>query len=189
MKYCHIKKILFIFILMFLFSNNLFAGKKDFFLKPQLGLWFGPITPIYTTGENVDTFALGVGGYFRYNMPIDSLKFGLDVSYQYYGSEGVNELELVPVIGNLIYLIPFDLPVRFQVKGGAGMSWVQIMPDDSSQWDPVFMAGVEMSFPAGRVVNIGLRIDYLYVYEGYIEGSSRGGHVINSGITLYFNVN
>jgi hypothetical protein len=50
------------------------------------------------------------------------------------------------------------------------------------------MLGFETSFPAGRYINIGLRIDYLFIYESYLPGATRNGHIINSGITLYFNL-
>ena len=50
------------------------------------------------------------------------------------------------------------------------------------------MVGIEGSFAAGRTVNIGLRIDYLFVYEEYIEGANRNGHVINVGINVFFNI-
>ena len=40
----------------------------------------------------------------------------------------------------------------------------------------------------GQIVNIGLRIDYLFIYESYLKGATRNGHVINTGLTLYFNM-
>ena len=163
--------------------------KKDYFTRPQVGFWFGPITPVYTTREDVDT-NLGGGGFFRYNLPIRTLKIGIDSSYHYFESRGVNTLTLCPVYGNFVYRVPLPtkFPVAFQLKAGAGGSYVKIRPDRESQWDPMGMVGIEGSFAAGRVVNIGLRIDYLFIYEGYIEGASRNGHVVNTGITLFFNI-
>ena len=161
--------------------------RSDYFLRPQVGGWFGPVTPILDTAHLVDT-ALSGGIFFRYNTMFSPFKLGVDSSYQNYKSKGVNQLTLVPIYGSLLYLLPIDLPLRFQLKAGAGGCYVYILPDKYGQWDPVFMFGFEVSFPAGRIVNIGLRIDYLLIYEGYIKGSRNNGHVINAGIMLYFNI-
>ena len=189
MRLINFRKIGLIFIFL-LISSSAFAlrSRKDYFLNPQVGLWFGPITPVYHTRDDVDT-DLGIGLFFRHNFFWKPLKIGLDASYQPYESKGINELTLIPVYGNFLYLLPLDLPVRFQLKAGSGGCYVKAMPDDHSQWDPLFMTGVEISFPAGRIVNIALRIDYLYIFEGYIDGADYGGHVINTGISIYFNFN
>ena len=170
-------------------SADLFAyqERKDYFSKPQFGGWFGPVTPVGDLGKRVET-NLGGGAFFRFTFPWQYLKIGFDSSYQQFKSKGVNELKFVPVYGNLLFQIPVDFPVRFQFKAGAGGGWLSIKPDNKSGWDPIFMAGFEVSFPAGRIVNIGLRIDYIYIYEGYLKGSKNGGHIINTGIQLYFNI-
>ncbi len=160
---------------------------RDPFQNPQVGIWFGPVTPIYTTNEVLDTY-LGGGAFFRTNSFIRGIKIGLDSSYQQYRSQGVNGLTLVPVYGNVLYRLPINMPLTFQLKAGAGGAWLREKPDGYEQWDPMFMIGFETSFPAGRVFNIGLRIDYLCLYEQHIEGASRNGHFINAGITLFFNL-
>ncbi len=177
-------------LLSLLSASDLFAvrSRKDYFLKPQVGFWFGPITPVYTTAEDLDT-AIGGGVFMRYNTPFKPLKIGFDVSYQRFESPGVNKLEAIPLYGTFIYLLPFQLPVKLQIKAGAGAGNVYIEPDKSRQWDPLFVGGVEMSFPAGRYINIGLRIDYIFFYEGYADGATRGGHIVNAGLSLYFNIN
>ena len=126
-------------------------------------------------------------------VPLDNLKIGLDSSYQYYTpkpDEGVNTLTLVPVYGDLVYRIPLPMkiPFIFQLKAGAGGCWVKIRPDRVNQWDPMGMAGVEGSFAAGRLINIGFRVDYLLIYEQHIKGAKRNGHVLNTGLTIYFNI-
>ena len=98
-------------------------------------------------------------------------------------------MHFVPFYGSLIYLLPLNLPVKLQIKGGLGGGYLRILPDDESRVNPIFTTGLEMSFPAGRIVNIGLRLDYIYIYEGYISGSKNGGHIFNAGISLYFNLN
>ena len=83
--------------------------------------------------------------------------------------------------------MPIPIPVKFQLKVGFGTSWVYARPDDSEQWDPMFTTGLEVSFPAGRIVNIGVRLDYQYVIESHV-GGKQGGHFLNAGVQLYFNI-
>lgn len=172
-----------------LITVNLFAfgARVDHFLKPQVGIWFGPVTPILSTAELVD-ISLGGGAFYRHNLPVHSLKLGLDTSYQQFGSDGVNELTFVPVYGSLLYLLPLDFPVRFQLKAGFGGAWIHIEPDDVSQWDPMYMLGIEISFPAGRRFNIALRLDYNCIYEKHISGAGRNGHIFTTGISVYMNL-
>ena len=181
-------------VLFFSIISNAFAAKsrKDYFFKPQLGGWFGPVTPLVETGKLAETTLSG-GIFGRVNLPKENFilryfKLGVDVSYQRYQSKGVNEIHFVPFYGSIIGLLPIDIPVRLQLKWGAGAGYFYIRPDRVEQWDPVIHAGVEISFPAGRIVNIGLRVDYLYAYEGYIREDADSGHFLNIGITLYFNL-
>ncbi len=160
---------------------------KDHFSKPQIGGWFGPVTPLGEISKKVET-NLGGGGFVRFTFPYRFLKIGFDSSYQKFISKGVTELQFVPVYGNLLFQIPVDFPVRFQIKAGIGSGYLHLKPDNVDQWDPIFMTGLEISFPAGRIVNIGLRIDYIYIYEGHLKGSKNGGHILNTGIQLYFNI-
>lgn len=178
-----------IFAVHTLIASDIYAyrERKDSFTKPQLGGWFGPVTPLGPTAKLVET-NLGGGIFARVTFPYRYLKFGVDSSYQKFKSKGVNEIHFVPLYGNLLFQIPVDFPVRFQLKGGAGAGYLYVKPDKLDQWDPIFMTGLEISFPAGRYINIGLRIDYIYIYEGYIKGSKYGGHILNTGIQLYFNI-
>lgn len=163
------------------------GGSADYFNSPQIGIWFGPDTPLSQTGRDVNT-SLGGGIFFRQNLPYRPLKIGIDTSYQYFLSRGVNRLTLWPVYGSLIYRIPINFSLAFQLKAGAGGCYVGIRPDRDSQWDPIGILGFEGSFPAGKYVNIGFRVDYMFIYEGYIKGSKKNGHILNTGITLYFNL-
>ncbi len=161
--------------------------RRDPFEKPQVGIWFGPVTPVYTTADDLDTY-LGGGLFLRTNSFIRGLKFGFDTSYQTFGSDGVNELTMIPVYGSFIYRLPVNMPLAFQLKYGMGGARLYMRPDRVTQWDPLFSLGIETSFPAGRIFNIGLRIDYLLLYEKHMEGATRNGHFINAGITLFFNL-
>ncbi len=183
-----IKIIVFFLIIANAATSYAYRSRKDYFLKPQVGLWFGPLTPLGPTNDIVDN-SLGGGLFFRYNTPFRLFKVGLESSYQYFPSKGVNKLHFVPVHTNVLFLVPVNLPVKIQVKGGVGAGWLKILPDDENRWNPIFNAGAEMSFPAGRLVNIGLRLDYFYIYEGYLDGAQNGGHIFNAGISVYFNLN
>ncbi len=164
-----------------------YRERKDHFSRPQIGGWFGPVTPLGEIAKKVET-NLGGGAFVRMTLPYRYLKLGVDSSYQKFKSQGVSELQFVPVYGNVLFQIPVDFAVRFQFKGGMGAGYLHLKPDNSNIWDPIFMAGFEVSFPAGRIVNIGLRIDYIYIYEGHLKGSKHGGHILNTGIQLYFNI-
>jgi len=162
--------------------------RRDYFLKPQAGLWFGPTTPILKTADLVDN-NLGIGIFGRYNTGFQPLKIGAETSYQYFSSRGVNRLHFVPVYGNFVYLLPLNLPIRIQAKTGFGCAWMKVKPDDESGWSPIMNTGIEFSFPAGRIFNIGLRIDHFFIYEGYMKNSIMNGNIINSGIQVFVNIN
>ncbi len=164
------------------------TSRKKYFSKPQIGLWYGPITPLFETNEHLDP-NLGGGAFFRYNLPYEPLKIGLETSYQKYESEGVDDMRLIPVYSNLLWLLPVNLPIKVQLKAGGGLCKVRMEPDDINQWDPMFMVGTEISFPAGKLANIALRLDYLCIYEDYLKDANKNGHFFNAGISLYFNLN
>lgn len=182
-------RILFTLLCVFILTTALFARSRrsDPFEKPQLGIWFGPVTPVYTTDDDLDTY-LGGGLFLRTNSFIRGIKIGLDSSYQFFRSPGVNELTMIPVYGSLIYRLPIQMPLAFQLKMGGGSARLYYRPDEVTVWEPLLMFGFETSFPAGRIFNIGLRIDYLFIYEKHIEGASQNGHIVNAGITLFFNL-
>lgn len=177
-----------LFVLIFCADLSAAGSRKKYFEKPQIGVWFGPIAPIFETNQYLDP-NLGGGGFVRFNLPYNPLKIGLETSYQYYDSQGVDEMRLIPVYGNLLWLLPIDLPIRFQLKAGGGLCKVKMQPDDINQWDPMFMTGLEVSFPAGKLANIALRLDYLCIYEDYLDNGNKNGHFFNAGISLYFNLN
>ena len=154
--------------------------------RPQLGIWFGPITPIGPLFSKLDTY-LGGGAYAR--LPV--FEYGTvsaDVSYQEYPSETMNELDVVPMYGSFLFRLPFRSPIQISAKAGAGSAWVRLLPENRSQFDPMFMAGMELSFPAGTFVNIGLRIDFIYLYESWKAKAKNDGYLLNAGLTLFFNL-
>jgi hypothetical protein len=163
------------------------ARQLDPAKSPQLGIWFGPVAPIYTTRKTVDT-NLGGGLYARYNIFQTQFKLGADVSYQKYKSRGVNSLRIIPVYGSVIYRLPIKMLLFFNLKAGAGQAHVKAMPLNKSQWDPCFTGGGEVGFPVGSMANLCLRVEYLMVYEKYISGAKRNGHFLNTGLSVNFNM-
>ncbi|HPK44771.1 MAG TPA: hypothetical protein PLV62_07310, partial [Spirochaetota bacterium] len=56
-------------LLVFIIAGNGYAQRKrgDYFLKPQIGIWFGPVTPVFSTADDVDTDLWG-GGFMRFHI-------------------------------------------------------------------------------------------------------------------------
>lgn len=185
----YIKIIIISLALAIAFTSSVSAqSRKSYFYMSQVGVWFGPITPLGDTDEHIDT-NLGGGAFFRYQLPWNILKLGFDVSYQEYNSLGINSLQMVPMRLEALFYLPFKkLPVNLQVKVGAGAAYLHPMPRDIHTVDPLIVAGFEISFPAGRIVNIGARIEYMYLIEFFNDPNAKGGHFLNAGISIYFNI-
>jgi hypothetical protein len=188
------KKCVIVLFLVFSFVLASIAGLSarprqgsDPFLLPQMGLWVGAASPVYTTYDDVNSSLAG-GAFARINLWTLPLKLGIDGSFEKHSSLSVKGIELMPVYGSLIYRLPIDALLSFQLKAGAGGSYIRVLPAGYSQWDPLFTVGGEFSFPAGSLANIGLRIDYLLLWEQHIKDAKRNGHFINAGVTLYFNL-
>ncbi|MCX7633099.1 MAG: hypothetical protein N2Z22_07195, partial [Turneriella sp.] len=117
-------------------------------------------------------------------------------SYSYYTSPTIARLHSIPVYGALSYILPIHLPLTFQAKGGFGSNFLRNYPEGSRNWLPLGYLGFEASFPAGKVVNIGLRIDYYFVYEQHLRPPPNNpnyrlynGHFLNFGLMVNFNLN
>lgn len=161
--------------------------RSDNFLRPQIGLYFGPATPLFELQDTVNA-SLGGGVFVRGNTAWDLLKLGADVGYQKHDSDGVNSLSVVPMFANAVFLLPFRFPVHFQLKLGGGYARIWTEPDGKDQFDPLIVAGFEASFPAGRIINFGMRLDYMVLYEEHIDGAKYNGYILNSMLTMYFNL-
>lgn len=187
MKRIIITAIVFVSVCIVYSGHEVFARESDPFKFPQVGFWIGPVTPVYTTRDTVDT-AIGGGLFARLNLGNSPFKIGFDGSYQKYKSKSLNQITMFPVYGSLLYRIPISSMLSFQLKGGAGGAYVKAYPINIAQWDPMFMGGAEMSFPLGTMAAIGLRVDYLMIYEKHISGTKRNGHFLNTGLSINFNL-
>lgn len=164
--------------------------------RPQLGLWFGPVTPVPNTRiADVLTTSLGGGLFFRGNLPTNTLRTEIGFSYSYYTSRTVARLHSIPVYGALVYTQPINLPLSFYVKAGGGGNFLRNYPEGSKNWLPAGYLGFETSFPAGRLINIGVRADYFFVYEQHLSPPPNNpnyelhnAHFLNFGLMVNFNL-
>lgn len=169
---------------------------EEWRFKPQLGIWFGPVTPVPGTKmAEVLTTSLGGGMFFRMNIPSNTLRFELGGSYSYYTSRTLARLHSLPVYGALSYTLPINLPLTFQIKAGMGGNFLRNLPEGSRNWLPAGYLGFETSFPAGKIINIGVRADYYFVYEQHLSPPPNNpnyviynGHFFNFGLMVNFNL-
>jgi hypothetical protein len=179
-------------------SGALFAQVEtdQWRFRPQIGLWFGPVTPVPNTRiADVLTTSLGGGLFFRGNLPSNTLRTEIGFSYSYYTSRTVARLHSIPVYGALVYTLPINLPLSFYVKAGAGGNFLRNYPEGSKNWLPAGYLGFETSFPAGRLINIGVRADYFFVYEQHLSPPPNNpnyelhnAHFLNFGLMVNFNL-
>jgi hypothetical protein len=169
---------------------------EEWRFKPQLGIWFGPVTPVPGTKiSDVLTTSLGGGMFFRMNIPSNTLRFEMGGSYSYYTSQTLARLHSIPVYGALAYTLPVNLPLAFQLKAGAGGNFLRNFPEGSKNWLPAGYLGFETSFPAGKLINIGVRADYYFVYEQHLSPPPNNpnyvvhnAHFLNFGLMVNFNL-
>ncbi len=191
-----------LFALLFVFFLTGRPASAEFKYRPALGVWFGPTAPVAVTNESVDGF-LGGGIFHRGNLPVSNLFYNVDLSWLYFNSILENRMHMFPVVGSLMYRLPLDLPVNFLIKAGGGLNYVYIKPEKTGGWDPVVHFGSEFFFPAGKVVRIGLRLDFLWTLEKHLESSQRqvykdgtyqtitgaqtDAFTVHMGLSVYFN--
>jgi hypothetical protein len=190
------KRFSFISILVVSLASPLFAQyeEKDFQLHPVLGAWFGPMAPVPGTELSpILNTALGGGGFFRLNVPSNTFQLETGVSIYHLASLLTAELTVLPGYLALAYKLPIDFALSFYFKGGGGAGYFANKPEGNDGFLPVFFAGFETSFPAGKVVNIGARFDYYFVYETWMKPQANykmiNGHFFSIGIMVNFNTN
>ncbi len=193
------------FIAMFFLSLNMVQPstvKADYKYKPALGFWFGPTQPLFSTNEAIDGF-LGGGIFHRAYLPLNRFFYNVDLSYMHFNSDIEKRMDIFPATLSFGYELPVNLPVKIVAKAGGGMSYIKIKPENKSGWDPNLLLGGEFFFPAGKVVRIGLRVDFLWHIERHItsgerqvyqngsyitqSGAVRDGYTLNMGLMVYFN--
>ena len=188
-----------IFFLSLCVSKPLFAQFEldESRIKPELGIWFGPAAAFPGTElAGVLNTNLGGGIFFRINLPSNTFRMELGSSLNYYTSSGSASLVSVPTYGAGAYSLPLELPLLFQIKLGMAFHYFKNQPEKESAIHPAVFSGFEMSFPAGKIVNIGLRIDYYFAIESYLTPPAENpdfvlydAHFIHVGLMISFNFN
>jgi len=168
--------------------------EEDFHLQPVMGVWFGPMTPFPGTElSKVLNAALGGGGFFRINIPSNTFQLETGVSFFTLTSLLTERLTVIPIYLAGVYKLPVDFALSFYFKAGGGMGYFANKPEGNNGYLPVFYGGFETSFPAGKVVNIGVRFDYYFAYETWMKPQANykmiDGHFISIGIMANFNMN
>lgn len=136
--------------------------------KPEIGFWLGASAPVPNSQlQGLFQTGLGFGLFTRFLWPFNSVHTELGASYTSYLSNSNRRLATTPVYAALAYELPFNLPISFFLKAGGGSAYVISRPANINGWDPLFFAGLEASFVAGRKVRIGMRLDYNKIYETY----------------------
>ncbi len=183
------KNIAIFIVILCIIQSPLFALRKrgDYFTRPQIGISFGPYTPLFEVGEEVNS-TIGFGLFTRLNIPRTPLKIGYDIGYHGHDSLTENELNVMPMYTSLQYRLPIESPLNFQLRAGGGFSHLWMMPDNINRWDPTGMTGFEVSFPAGKIINLGLRLDYFLFYEKHLEDAEVNGHFFNASLCVFFNL-
>ena len=172
-----------------------FVLDEGFQFRPLLGIWFGPVTPAPGSElSNQLTTNLGGGIFFRINLPFNWLHTEIGTSFSNYSSAGTQSLDSIPIYGAMSYKLPFNMPIALQAKAGAGANYFSNEPEGKSNTLPMLYAGFELSFPAGKWVNIGIRVDYFYAIENFVPTPSNvtnfkrvNGHFLNFGLMVNFN--
>ncbi len=193
---CMLKR--FLAITFLLISGPAFSQYEEsqWNLEPKIGFWFGPVAPVPGTAlaDSIDTY-LGGGIFGRVNIPTDYLRLETGISYQEFKSRDINSLTMVPAYVGLSYKIPLDFPIKFALRLGGGAVYVANEPEGHSNVLPLLNSGFELSFPAGRMLAIGLRVDYNLAYEKHLSPPPENpnfeiinGHFISFGLTLTVNM-
>ncbi len=190
--------ILIIFGFLFLFGANIQAQYKldAYRFIPQIGIWFGPVAPLPGTQySDVLKTSFGGGLFVRFNFPTDTWRLEAASSFSYYGSDDTQALISIPTYGAISYFLPIEFPLKFQLKLGMGANHFKNRPERHQNTYPAIFSGFEMYFPAGKYVNMGLRIDYYFIIESHIDLPPENpdlkivnAHFFNVGISISFNI-
>ncbi|MCS7204139.1 MAG: hypothetical protein NZ853_00410 [Leptospiraceae bacterium] len=153
------------FLLVMIFSFEIFGQNLNDDLESEIGFWVGGTFPAPNTPmDELLESSMGFGLFYR-NHSFAPVLTEIGTSYGNYTSLSMQKLLSVPLYLSLNYL--FQLYNRFslQTKIGGGFTYLQIRPNNLSGWNPILYGGVEFSISASRRFKVGLRFDGYYIYE------------------------
>ena len=161
-------------LIFFLLVSPTFSQEDSFkephHFRPFLQIWGGPSTPF--PGTKLDkllntTLSLGVS--FRINLPWENLKGEAGISYHSFGSDTTLGLDVVPLYVAGGYPISLPIALELLAKLGGGSAYVLNFPELQHNFLPLLYHGWELSFLIKNLLRIGLRADYYFLYEGFVE--------------------
>ena len=76
---------------------------------------------------------------------------------------------MVPLYYALGYRLPLESRLDILAKVGLGSAYLEIRPNNVHGWDPFLLLGGELSILAARSLRIGMRLDYLHLYEKHLD--------------------
>ncbi len=165
-----------------LFTGQIHAQEGTRSLKHDLGFWLGPSAPF--PGTELDPIldsTIGVGAFYRFNRPwFFSTELG--AYHAVYSSRTTQKVSLAPVYAALVYQLPIPAKFQFFLRAGAGSSYIEIRPQNRVGWEPMFLAGGEFAILASRHFRIGVRVDYNYIYESWMDKPA------DQELLLYYNL-
>ena len=160
------------------------------------GVWLGPVMPVPGSplSSVLETDVAG-GGFFRFNFPSNEWMLEIQASYQKYSAYDISSVELIPFGAGITYKLPIDFSIDFFVRATLGAVYATTTPSGKSNILPMGNFGVEFSFPTGPMLNVGMRIEYLFVYESYLSPPAGAvnytvtdGHFFNFGLMVNFEI-
>ena len=158
------------FLYLFIFPVVSIQGQESLsFLRNTTGFWLGSLTPIPGTSlsSRLNT-NLGLGlMYRRQLLPTSYLE--LTFSWAYLDSNEESTARIIPF--TIAYAHQFVIRNRlsFFIKTGIGSTFLDISPLRRSGSLPTLFLGIELAVRATPTVNVGVRFDYLYLYESNLS--------------------
>ena len=150
-------------------SPSVYGQQKVSFREHE----FGFSLDVFATGPGSELgdilkHSLGFGFFYRTEWT-ESIKSEVGISCTSLESNLSQELLFIPVHLSMIYKLPLESRLQFNLKGGLGSSYFEVEPANVSGWDPFLLLGFEVSILAAQSLRIGMHFDYFYIYEQHLD--------------------
>ena len=111
---------------------------------------------------------IGLGFFYRNPWP-KPLYSEAGLLWSFLESKHSQKMVMFPFYYALAYPAPLETRLDLLVKLGFGSAYIEVQPNDMSGWDPFLLLGSELSILASRSFRIGMRLDYLHIYEKHLD--------------------
>ena len=150
------------------FSSSLLAQQEVVTHKEEIGLSLDVLAPFPGTSWDKNLTAnLGLGFYYKSNFSLLVPELGF--FWSYLPSNESQKLVLFPVYLALGFKLPIESRLDVIPKIGIGEAKLDVQPVNISGWSPLLFTGLELSILASRWFRIGVRMDYLYIYDSLLS--------------------